>query len=56
MLGTDDSAHLERVYISGISPKNLAQEIRKGAAVREAHAGISIGSLGAQQCCLSLRH
>jgi uncharacterized protein (DUF362 family) len=30
MLGTDDSAHSERVYISDISPKNLSQEIRNG--------------------------
>jgi len=30
MLGTDDSARSARVYISGISPKNLSQEIRNG--------------------------
>lgn len=30
MLGTDSSAHPERVYISDISPKNLSQEIRNG--------------------------
>jgi hypothetical protein len=42
MLGTDDSAHSERVYISDISPKNLSQEIRNGPAVREAHDGILI--------------
>jgi hypothetical protein len=46
MLGTDDSAHSERVCISDISPKNLSQEIRKGPAVREAHDGILIKVLG----------
>jgi uncharacterized protein (DUF362 family) len=30
MLGTDDSARSERVYISDISPKNLSQEIQNG--------------------------
>jgi uncharacterized protein (DUF362 family) len=30
MLGTDDSAHSERVYLSDISQKNLSQEIQNG--------------------------
>jgi hypothetical protein len=42
MLGSDGSANSEKVYINGISPKNLSREIRKGPGGREAHDGILI--------------